>query len=122
MVTLSKRLGDPEPNPFALPSTIDLGQESGIGEQSIQNGVGKTENADGSLTVDFSPKAPAKTGKENGWFDNLADDIETGELARIASELLEGIQIDDQSRKDWLDTRARGISLLGLTLHEPKSE
>src|SRR6266581_2728088 len=118
--TGSIRLIDPErPNPFSMPSTIDLGFPSG-GNTTIENGAAKTENSDGSLTIDFAPKTQKQSGGD--WFANLADQIDSGELSRIASELLDGIQIDDMSRKDWLDTRARGIGLLGLKLNEPKGE
>jgi hypothetical protein len=115
-------LDEPATNPFSLPSTIDLGPDKGIGSTTIENGAAKTENPDGSLTIDFSPKTPTKEGKNNDWYANLAEEIDDGELARIASELLDGIQLDDISRKDWLDTRARGIALLGLKLNEPKGE
>ena len=118
--TGSIRLIDPDrPNPFATPSTVDLGSPD-TGGTSIENGVGKTEHSDGSLTIDFSPKTPAKKGGD--WYENLAEQIDDGELSRIATELLDGIQLDDQSRKDWLDTRSRGIKLLGLKLNEPKGE
>jgi hypothetical protein len=117
------RLDDPkQQNPFTLPSTVNLPQPAPNGAMTIENGIGKTEHPDGSLTVDFSPKATQAKGKSGDWFGNLADEIDAGELSRIASELLEGIQSDDQSRKDWLETRARGIALLGLKLNEPKGE
>ena len=119
--TGSIRLVDPDtPNPFSLPSTIDLGQEDGESGTVLQDGAAKTENPDGSLTIDFSPKSLKQS--KGDWFANLADEIDSGELSRIASELLDGIQLDDASRKDWLDTRARGIGLLGLKLNEPKGE
>src|ERR1700685_763294 len=118
--TGSIRLVDPEQgNPFSLPSTVDIGQNNG-GGTTIDNGVGKTENPDGSLTLDFSPKSQKQP--KGDWFTNLAEEIDDGELARIATELLDGIQMDDMSRKDWLDTRARGIGLLGLKLNDPKGE
>jgi hypothetical protein len=113
-------LDQPKENPFSLPSTIDLGQDSGDTQTIIENGASKTENPDGSLTIDFSPKTQKQS--RGDWFANLAEEIDAGELARIAHELLDGIQMDDLSRKDWLDTRARGISLLGLKLNEPKGE
>ncbi len=110
---------DPAPNPFSLPSTVDLDQSQGS-PTTIENGVAKTENPDGSLSIDFSPKAAKET--KGDWYANLADEIDQGELSRIAQDLLEGIRLDDLSRKDWLDTRARGISLLGLKLNDPKGE
>ena len=109
----------PRTNPFTMPSTIDLGNPTGMGT-TVRNGVGHTENPDGSLTLDFSPKK--ETSGKPKWFGNLAEEIDEGELARIASELMEGIQNDDDSRRDWLETRSRGISLLGLKLHEPTGE
>lgn len=118
--TGSIRLIDPDtPNPFSTASTVDLGQDNG-NPTTIENGTAKTENPDGSLTIDFSPKTPKATPGD--WFENLAEKIDDGELSRIASDLLDGIQLDDLSRKDWLDTRARGIGLLGLKLNEPKGE
>lgn len=118
--TGSIRLVDPEQkNPFSLPSTIDLGQQDG-GGTTIENGVSKTENPDGSATIDFYPKSQKQT--KGDWTANLAEEIGEGELSRIAAELLDGINMDDLSRKDWLDTRARGIGLLGLKLNEPKGE
>lgn len=122
--TGSIRLVDPEQkNPFSLPSTIDLGPNKGVmGSMDLKDGVGTIENPDGSLTVDFSPKIPKKGKPDQGWFDNIADEIDPGELSRIANELLEGVQMDDASRKDWLDTRARGIALLGLKLNEPRGD
>ena len=118
--TGSIRLFDPErPNPFSTSSVIDLAQHQ-ASNTTMENGTAKIENPDGSLTIDFAPKTPAKKGGD--WFENLADEIDDGELTRIASDLLDGILLDDLSRKDWLDTRARGIGLLGLKLNEPKGE
>lgn len=120
--TGSIRLVDPndKPNPFTLPSTIDLGQDNGGSNTTIENGTAKIENPDGSLTIDFAPKT-LRTSKGE-WFANLAEEIDDGELSRIAADLLDGIEMDDISRKDWLDTRARGIALLGLKLNEPRGE
>jgi len=116
------RLEDPErPNPFTTPSTIDLAPQQ-TPAMTVENGVGKIENPDGSLTVDFSPKVSKGQSGKKDWYANLADEIGSAELGRIATELLEGIQQDDQSRRDWLDTRSKGIALLGLKLNDPKSE
>jgi hypothetical protein len=120
--TGSIRLVDPNEskNPFSLPSTIDLGPNNGDINTTMQDGAAKIENPDGSLTIDFAPKT-AKQSKGD-WDANLALEIDPAELSRIATELLDGINMDDLSRKDWLDTRARGIGLLGLKLSEPKAE
>lgn len=112
----------PRPNPFTSPSTIDLSKIASDTAPVLQNGVLKTENDDGSLTVDFKPKLKSEIPDDKGFYANLAEHIEDGELSRISAELLDGIQRDDDSRREWLETRARGISLLGLKLNEPKGE
>ena len=109
---------EPEPNPNQLPVTVDVG---GLGGDSFENGALKTENDDGSVTIDTDPP-PEKTGLEDEWFGNLADKIGESELSRIATELLTGIQSDDDSRKEWLETRAQGLKLLGLKIETPQTD
>lgn len=109
--------GDESP----LPGPIDVDVGENKPTEEFENGASKQENPDGSLTIDFSPRrASANLG--GPWFKNLADDIETDELSRIANDLLTGIQTDDMSRKEWMETRARGIVLLGFKLEEPKGD
>jgi hypothetical protein len=118
------RLVDSDPQIAPLPpKTIELpeGENSNV---SYENGALKIEHEDGSATIDFNPDL-SDTGdkpddKEFG--RNIASDIDTGVLAKIASDLIAGIEYDEQSRKDWLDTRARGITLLGLKLEEPRGD
>lgn len=114
------RLIEPDKdNPFKTSSTVDLG--GGGAKSTMEGGVQRTENADGSATFDFAPKTQPKSTKA-AWFDNIADEIDEGELTRISQDLIAGIELDDQSRKDWLETRARGIALLGLKLNQPQGE
>lgn len=80
-------------------------------------GPGIIVGADGSVTVDFGPP-PAKETKHD---DNLAEKLDESQLGVIAEDLLEGIASDDESRREWLETRARGMELLGLKLEDPKS-
>lgn len=72
---------------------------------------------DGSVTVSLNGR-PAPT-KPEGWFDNLVDDIHDGELSRISEDLLRGITDDVNSRRDWTETYAQGIRLLGLMIEVP---
>lgn len=83
------------------------------------------EHPDGAITISLNGQPLEKKvdpDKKTGWFDNLAEDIEETELNKIASELIEGIRRDDESRKDWLETRAAGIKLLGLMLEQMGSD
>ena len=77
-----------------------------------EGGVIEIPHDDGTVTIQFAE--PEKPKKKSSFDDNLADDIDPNELARIAEDLLEGIQQDDQSRSEWLQQRADGLDLLGI--------
>ena len=109
---------------------IRLGPSAGLGaaqdqdvllpeEQKVESL--KIEHDDGSVTINFEPpKDETKFNKEH--FANIADQIDDSALNTIAQELLQLIETDDQSRKDWLDMQAKGIELLGLKIESPKGD
>jgi len=118
----SLRLVDPtpEPSPFDGPSVVELpDDDSGV---SMQDGVLKIEHPDGSVTIDLDPDLSESKSDDDDFYRNIAGELDDGTLAKIASDLLIGIEYDEQSRKEWLATRARGISLLGLKLEEPRGD
>src|SRR5262245_25710731 len=122
--TRSLRLVSPTPELAGMgldPVNIDLDTNPDVIREITQN-VEKVENGDGSATFDFNPQVSAPDLLQGGHFENLALRIDEGELARIASELLDGIERDNMSRSEWLQTRARGIELLGLKLEEPRGD
>ena len=59
-------------------------------------------------------------GKEvNDEFNaNLAEELDDGVLASIASELLGDVEGDVAARKDWIQTYVDGLELLGLKIEE----
>ena len=77
--------------------------------------------ADGSVEIDLGGKDEAKVDKDSHWA-NLADKVDESELDHIASDLIEGIEADDKSRQEWLETRRAGFELLGLKLENPSSD
>lgn len=79
-----------------------------------------TYNEDGSVTVN-APKEKKKS-KKGGHNDNLAEDMDDIDLNTLASELLELIVADKLSRKEWEDTAAKGIDLLGLKIESATSD
>jgi hypothetical protein len=79
----------------------------------------KIETPDGGVVVYIG--RPRKKRKDNKFDDNIAEDIDDAQLGAIADELLERIQEDDESRKEWLETRARGIELMGLKIEAMRS-
>lgn len=85
------------------------------------DGAKTTILADGSAEVDFNPEKAPELNK--GFYANLADGkLDESELDRIAQELLDDIDSDIQSRAEWLQTRARGVELLGFKLEEPRGD
>jgi hypothetical protein len=79
---------------------------------------------DGSITISLDGSSLDDPSSDNdnapkGWFDNLAEKLDEGELARISEDLLRGIEEDLGSRKEWIEERATGIKLLGLKIEIP---
>ena len=81
------------------------------------------EHGDGSVTISMNdkPLLPG-IGHNKGpqdWFANLAEEMDEGQLGTIAEDLLRGIADDEQSRREWIDTVATFIKLLGVTIEVP---
>jgi hypothetical protein len=109
--------GLPEPE---LPEVI-IEAGTDVPDVDTQGNILRIDHADGSVTVslDGKPIDGPESAKAGGWFDNLVDQIDGMELARIADDLLRGIDDDIRSRQEWIDDRAQGISLLGLKIEIP---
>lgn len=106
---------------LADPVVVDVPSNEISPGVTLADGVLHVENEDGSITIDFSPPED-EVSSDDGFYRNLVNDIEESELNDIASQLLDGIQRDIDSRKEWLTTRERGIQLLGLKLEEPRGD
>ena len=74
------------------------------------------EDEDGGVTIDFDPMGDDRVSDE--FYANLAEDIPTRELQRIASELLDEFDANKASRQDWEEAYADGLELLGFTYEE----
>ena len=49
---------------------------------------------------------------------NLAEFMDENELSLLASELIDAVEDDIASRKDWIQTYVDGLDLLGMKLEE----
>ena len=94
-----------------LPDLMDMGEPDL--EILIENPDSVTL-ADGSMEITLEP------GKEvNDEFSrNLAEDMDDSELGALASELMEYVDADINSRKDWTETYVKGLEVLGMKYEE----
>ena len=81
-------------------------------EIEIENPDGVRLNMDG-LEIDLMPE---EDGEDFG--DNLAEYMDKGELEKISSDLIEMVDSDINSRKDWVDTYVKGLDVLGMKYEE----
>jgi len=55
---------------------------------------------------------------EPGFGANLAEDMDEGELSKLSSELVDLVETDINSRKDWVDAFVKGLEVLGMKYEE----
>jgi hypothetical protein len=69
---------------------------------------------DGSMEITIQP------GKEQDdeFNDNLAEDMDEGQLTELSGDLIGEYDADISSRKDWLTTYVDGLELLGLKVED----
>ena len=113
--------GLPDPTIPANDTEVIIEAGGDVPDMDTDGNILRIEHDDGSITVslDGQPIERAKGKDKEGWFSNLVDDIDQGELGQIANDLLRGIEDDLESRRDWVEARAQGIKLLGLKIEIP---
>jgi len=95
----------------ALAQPEDMGEGPDI-EISIENPEGVVVGLDG-MAIDLMPDAD-----EEEFGANLAEEMDEGELQKVASDLLEMVDADISSRKDWVDMYVKGLDVLGMKYEE----
>lgn len=109
---LSNVLNYPQkPEDNLPPLDVNLDSEDGV---SFEDGAKKVELPDGSVEIDLQPKSDKP--KSDKFSSNLAENMHEFELAKISTDLLEGIERDNQSRSDHLTMISEGMKLLGLVI------
>jgi len=66
----------------------------------------------------FSMHMEPTDDEEDDFDANLAEEMDEGDLAQLAGDLIEDYDTDIASRKDWVQTYVDGLQLLGLKLEE----
>jgi hypothetical protein len=92
-----------------------MGLDAGLGEPDleieIENPEGVTITA-GGMEIEILPQTEEE-------FDvNLAEEMDEGELQKLASELIDLVDTDIQSRKDWVEMYVKGLDVLGMNYEE----
>ena len=60
----------------------------------------------------------AESDLDSEFDDNLAEILDDGALGKIASELVELVEADIASRKDWAESFVKGLEVLGVNYEE----
>jgi hypothetical protein len=95
-----------------VPYNTDAGLDEGPDiEVEIEDPEAVHINMDG-LEIDIEP------GEDEGFDDNLAEELTDSELQSIASELVDLVDSDINSRKDWVDAFVKGLDVLGMKYEE----
>lgn len=71
---------------------------------------------DGSVEITLMPEEP--TDEPVPHDANLAEYMDEQEIATLASELIDQIDADISSRRDWAETYVKGLEVLGLKYEE----
>ena len=69
---------------------------------------------DGSMEITITPGKEA----DDEFNDNLAEDMDEGQLTELSGDLIGEFDADINSRKDWLTTYVDGLELLGLKVED----
>ena len=103
----------PSLNPAPLGLDALAPEEDGPGiEIQIENPDGVIVGMDG-IEIDLMPE---DVGED---FDvNLAEEMDSSDLQRVASDIIEMVDSDIASRKEWVDMYVKGLDVLGMKYEE----
>jgi hypothetical protein len=92
-------------------------EELAMGQPDLSIEIENPESVtldDGSMEITIVP------GKEQNdeFNDNLAEDMDEGQLTELSGDLIGEYDADINSRKDWLTTYVDGLELLGLKVED----
>jgi hypothetical protein len=78
------------------------------------------EMPDIEIVLEDDGSAVVEIGEDEdvGFYDNLAEVIDEGDLAHIANELMAMFEADKSGRGDWEQMYSKGLDLLGLKIEE----
>lgn len=98
------------PSLYQAPMGIDELDESSL-EIEIENPDSVTVHAE-DMEIEILSHA------EGDFDENLADAMDESELQKLGSELIDLVESDIQSRKDWVEMYVKGLEVLGMNYEE----
>lgn len=102
--------------PQGLPDEDEDGIAIEIEMEAPQGEIEIIELPDGSVEVNL--EGSSGSDEEGEFGDNLAEYMDEGALAALASDLTELVDADVVSRKEWADTFVKGLEVLGFKYEE----
>ena len=106
---------------YVAPSGIEEEVEGEEGDQELEIEIVDPEMVtldDGSVEITI---VPGEMKGENGFGDNLAEDMDEEELQELSGNLLGLVDADVQSRKEWAAAYVKGLDVLGFKTEERTS-
>ena len=104
--------------PLGLDASLAAGAVPGVNtvepdiEIEIEDPEAVRIGMDG-LEIELEPEE-----EDEGFNSNLADELDEGQLAQLAGDLLDEFEEDLSSRKDWIQTYVDGLELLGMKVED----
>ena len=101
---------------ITLPSDEEVREtveEVAVDEQQGPGPIETTELEDGSVEIDFDASAASPEGGDEH-YANLAEFLPEEVLGELGSDLTQKYQDYNASRKDWSQSYAKGLDLLGF--------
>ncbi len=102
------------PAPMGLEELADIAQNDAPDVEIMIENPDDVEIGIDGVTIDLMPDEG--TAEEFG--DNLAEYMDDGELQKLASELVELVDADISSRKEWVEMYVKGLEVLGMKYEE----
>ena len=103
------------PAPLGLDALVEEEDGPGI-EIQIENPEGVLVGMDG-VEIDLMD-GMGEGGKSDDFDANLAEEMDDGELQKLASELVGLVDADINSRKEWVEMYVKGLDVLGMRYEE----
>lgn len=105
------------PAPLGLTADDEMGMGD-IGEGAIEIEIENPEGVKIGLDGMEIDLMPAEEDEGDYFDDNLAENLDEGQLSTIADDLLGEINGDIAARKDWVEMFVKGLEVLGMKYEE----